>query len=76
MKSILLKVNDKIKDELNLIREEEGLGNQTATVIYLIKYYFLTKKSQLDVNLAVLDKLLDKIELKSLPSVEKQLSEL
>lgn len=76
MKSILLKVNDKIKSELDLIREEEGFGNQTATVTYLVKYYLMTKKSKLDTTLAILDKLLDKIDTKSLPPLEEQLKDL
>jgi len=38
MKSIMLKVDDKIKQELDLIRSEEGLGTQTATITYLVKY--------------------------------------
>ncbi len=32
MKSIMLKVDDKIKQELDLIKNEEGLGTQTATI--------------------------------------------
>ncbi len=76
MKSIMLKVDDKIKDELDLIRSEEGLGTQTATIIYLIKYYFLTKRSSLDVSIAMLDKALDLIDLSKLPSAEEQLKDI
>lgn len=76
MKSIMLKVDDKIKEELDLIRSEEGLGTQTATITYLIKYYFLTKKSSLDTTIALLDKALDTIDLSKLPSAEDQLKDL
>lgn len=76
MKSIMLKVDDKIKDELDLIRSEEGLGTQTATITYLIKYYFLTRKSSLDVSIAMLDKALDLIDLSKLPSAEEQLKDI
>lgn len=76
MKSIMLKVDDKIKEELDLIRSEEGLGTQTATITYLIKYYFLTRKSSLDVSIAMLDRALDMIDLSKLPSAEEQLKDL
>lgn len=76
MKSILLKVEDQIKEELDTIRKEEGLNSQTSTITYLIKYYFLTKKSQLDTILAILDKTLDKIDPKKIPSLEEQLKNL
>jgi hypothetical protein len=76
LKSILLKVDDKIKEELALIREEEGLGNQTATITYLIKYYFLTKKSNLDTTIAMLEKVLEKVDTKSIPPLKEQLKDL
>ncbi|MBU1992215.1 MAG: hypothetical protein ABH856_00320 [Patescibacteria group bacterium] len=76
MKSILIKVDDKIKEELNTIREEEGLGTQTSTVTYLIKYYFLTKRSQLDTSIAILNKILDKLDTKNLSPIEEQLKSL
>lgn len=76
MKSILFKVNDKIKTELDLIREEEGLGNQTATITYLIKYYFLTKRNTLDTTMAILDRVLEGVDGRSVPSVEEQLKNL
>lgn len=76
MKSIMLKVDDKIKEELDLIRSEEGLGTQTATITYLIKYYFLTRKSSLDVSIAMLDKALDLIDLSKIPSLEEQLKDI
>lgn len=72
----MLKVDDKIKQELDLIRSEEGLGTQTATITYLIKYYFLTKKSSLDTTIALLDKALDTIDLSKLPSAKDQLKDL
>lgn len=76
MKSILLKVDDKIKQELDLIRSQEGLGTQTATITYLVKYYFLTKKSSLDTTMAILDKALDRIDTAKLPPLEEQLKDL
>lgn len=76
MKSILLKVDDKIKQELDLIRSEEGLGTQTATITYLVKYYFLTKKSSLDTTMAILDRALEKLDTAKLPTLEDQLKDL
>lgn len=75
MKSILLKVPPKIPEELNRIQEEEGLGNRTSTITFLIKYYLLTKKSALDQSIDVLDKLLDKIDIQRLPSAREQLKD-
>lgn len=68
MKAIMIKVEDKIKEELDRIKKEEGLGTQTATITYLIKYYFLTKKTTLDGTISMLDKVLDKIGPKKIPS--------
>lgn len=76
MKSILLKVDDKIKQELDLIRSQEGLGTQTATITYLVKYYFLTKKSSLDTTMAILDRALEKLDTAKLPPLEEQLKDL
>lgn len=73
MKSILLKVPDKIPEELNQIQEEEGLGNRTSTVTFLIKYYFLTKKRSLDESIELLEKLAKKIDFDKLPSAREQL---
>lgn len=76
MKSIMLKVDDKIKQELDLIRAEEGLGTQTATITYLVKYYFLTKKSSLETSIAILDKALDRLDLSKIPPLEEQLKDI
>lgn len=73
MKSILLKVPDKIPEELNQIQEKEGLGNRTSTVTFLIKYYFLTKKRSLDESIALFEKALDGIDVNTLPPAEEQL---
>lgn len=75
MKSILLKVPPKIPEELDRIQEEEGLGNRTSTVTFLIKYYLLTKKNSLDQSIYILDKLLDKIDVEQLPSASEQLKD-
>ena len=76
MSSIILKVADKIKRELEMIQEEEGLGNRTSTVTFLIKYYFLTKQRTLDQSIHLLDKALEKIDVDSLPSLEDQLKDI
>ena len=76
MASILLKVSDKIPKELDVIQEEEGLGNRTSTVTFLVKYYFLTKKNSLDQSIQIMDKLLDRIDASKLPSVAEQLKDI
>lgn len=76
MKSVLLKVHEKIPEELDLIQEKEGLGNRTATVIFLIKYYFATQKRSLDESVELLDRLLDKVDWKNLPSAREQLKDI
>jgi hypothetical protein len=73
MTSIIFKVNDKIPKELDLIQEEEGLGNRTSTLTFLVKYYFLTKKNSLDQSIQLLDKLIDKMDTNNLPSAKEQL---
>ena len=75
MKSILLKVPYKIPEELDKIQEEEGLGNRTSTVTFLIKYYFLKKKSSLEQSIQVLDKILDRLDTDNLPSARAQLKD-
>lgn len=75
MTSIVFKVNDKIPKELDIIQEEEGLGNRTSTITFLIKYYFLTKKNSLDQSMQIMDKLLDRIDANKLPSAEVQLKD-
>jgi len=76
MKTILLKVDEKIPQELDLIKESEGLGNRTSAFIFLIKYYFLTKKTSLDTSINIFEKLLDKIDTKKLKSLKEQLKDL
>jgi hypothetical protein len=77
MKTMILKVDEKIPEELDLIKESEGLGNRTSTFTFLIKYYFLTKKDSLDRSIETLNNLLDKKNyLKNLPSAEKQLEDI
>lgn len=75
MPSIVLKVSEKIPQELDLIQEEEGLGNRTSTITFLIKYYLLTKKNSLDQSIQVLDTLLDRLDVSRLPSAKKQLED-
>lgn len=76
MKSMIFKVPEKIPKEIDLIQEEEGLGNRTSTLTFLVKYYFLTKKNSLDQSILVLDKLLDRIDMNKLPSAREQLKDL
>ncbi len=76
MTSIILKVSDKIPKELDIIQEEEGLGNRTSTVTFLIKYYFLTKKNSLDQSIQIMDKLLDRIDANKLSSAREQLKDI
>lgn len=76
MTSLIFKVSDKIPKELDLIQEEEGLGNRTSTITFLIKYYFLTKKSALEQSIQIMDRLLDRIDTKNLPSAKEQLKDI
>lgn len=76
MTQIILKVSDKIPKELDIIQDEEGLGNRTSTVTFLIKYYFLTKKNSLDQSIQIMDKLLDRIDAGKLPSAKEQLKDI
>lgn len=76
MPAISLKLNEKIPKELDLIQEEEGLGNRTATIIFLVKYYFQTRKSSLDQTITLMDRLLDNIDTDKLPSAREQLKDL
>ena len=76
MKTIIHKVDDKIAQEFELIKEAEGLGNKTATFSFLVKYYLLTKQNSLDQSVAILDKLLSKVDVDSLPSAKDQLSDI
>ena len=75
MKTIIHKVDDKIAQEFNLIKEAEGLGNGTATFNFLVKYYLLTKQGSLDQSVAMLDKLLSKVDVDNLPSAKDQLAD-
>jgi hypothetical protein len=76
MKTMIMKVDEKIPKELDLIKESEGLGNRTSAFTFLIKYYFLTKKDSLDRSIATLNHLLDKkVDVDNLPSAEEQLKD-
>lgn len=76
MSTIVLKVPEKIPYELDLIQEEEGLGNRTSTVTFLIKYYFLTKKGSLSQSIELLGHALSRIDASKLPSAREQLKNL
>lgn len=73
MSTIVLKVPEKIPYELDLIQEEEGLGNRTSTVTFLIKYYFLTKKGSLSQSIELLGHALSRIDVSKLSSAREQL---
>ncbi len=75
MKTIILKVDEKIPQELDLIKEAEGLGNRTSAFTFLIKYYFLTKKNSLDLHIQTLNSLLNKVDASKLPSAKDQLKD-
>jgi hypothetical protein len=75
MTSIVLKVSDKIPKELDIIQEEEGLGNRTATITFLIKYYFLTKGKSIDQSIQILNMLLDRLDTAKLSSAKEQLKD-
>lgn len=76
MKTIISKVDQKIADEIDLIKENEGLGNRTSTIIFLVKYYKLTKNSSLDKSIELLNKILEKINISNLPSAKEQLADI
>ena len=76
MKTIILKVDEKIPQELDLIKSSEGFGNRTATFAFLIKYYFLTKQNSLGHSIKFLDSLLDKVDTNNLLSAEEQLKDI
>lgn len=76
MTSLIFKVNDKIPKELDVIQEEEGLGNRTSTLTFLVKYYFLTKNNSFDQSIQIMDRLLDRIDFDKLPSAEEQLKDI
>ncbi len=74
---MILKVDDKISKELEMIKECEGLGNRTSTFVFLVKYYFLTRKDSLDESIEKLNELLDKkVSGKKLPRAKEQLRDL
>ncbi|MBN1494110.1 hypothetical protein JW911_00015 [Candidatus Peregrinibacteria bacterium] len=76
MKSILLKVNDKVNEELETIQELEGLNSRTSTITFLIKYYLLTKGRSFDATADLFEKALSKVDWENLPSPEDQLKKL
>lgn len=76
MTSLLFKVDEKIVRELDLIKEQEGLGNRTAVFTFLVKSYFQFKKGSLKDSIKLMESLLDRIDVSKLPSAEVQLKEL
>jgi metal-responsive CopG/Arc/MetJ family transcriptional regulator len=65
MSTIVLKVHDKIPQELDLIQDQEGLGNRTSTIIFLIKYYLQNQKTSLVRSTQLMEKLLDRLDISS-----------
>ncbi|OGJ41913.1 hypothetical protein A2974_00030 [Candidatus Peregrinibacteria bacterium RIFCSPLOWO2_01_FULL_48_20] len=76
MASLFFKVDEKIVKELDLIKEQEGLGNRTAVFTFLVKSYFLNKKGSLKDSINLLKTLLDRVDVSKLPSAEEQLKDL
>ena len=76
MTSLLFKVDERIVKELDLIKEQEGLGNRTAVFTFLVKSYFLNKKGSLKDSIKLMSMLLDRIDVSKLPSAEEQLKDL
>ncbi len=76
MTALLFKIDDKITEELDLIREKEGLGNRTATFAFLIKYYLLTQKHPLSESIELLEHLAKEIDWSKVPSLKEQLKDL
>jgi len=76
MSNLAFKVDDKIVQELNLIQSEEGLGNRTSTITFLVKYYFLTKKRSLEESIDALEMALRKVDFRNLPSAKEQLKDI
>lgn len=76
MKTLIFKVDEKIPSELDIIQQEEGLGNRTSTMTFLVKYYFLTKKKSLDQSIQILNALLERLDADKLPSAREQLKDL
>lgn len=52
------------------------IGNRTSAFTFLVKSYFLSKKASLKDSIALLDSLLDRIDVDRLPSTEEQLKNL
>lgn len=73
---MVFKVDEQIPQEMELIQTSEGLGNRTATLSYLIKYYFLTQKSSIENSVHMLNASLDTLDVNTLPSAEDQLSDI
>ena len=75
MKTISLKVDEVIADELDYVKKQEGLGNRTSTVTFLIKYYFLTKKRSFEEKAELMGLLLRHIDWDKVPSLDEQLKD-
>lgn len=75
MSTIVLKVHDKIPQELDLIQDQEGLGNRTSTIIFLIKYYLQNQKTSLVRSTQLMEKLLDRLDISTIPSAREQLKD-
>ena len=72
MTALSFKMDDKLTDELDMIREREGLGNRTATFAFLIKYYLLTTSHPLRQSIGLLKQLILKFSAKDLKELTKE----
>lgn len=76
MTSLMFKVPETVSNEIDVIRETEGLGNRTAAFTFLIKYYFLTKQQSLDQSIMRLENALKRVDFDKIPSPEEQLKDI
>ena len=72
-KVLPLKVSQIIIDEFLQIQDEEGLGNRSATLAYLVKEHKLRKKYEFEKAADEFEKVIDKIDKKKIPTLEEQL---
>jgi hypothetical protein len=76
MKTFIHKVDEKIAQEFDLIKQAEGMGSGTSTFSFLIKYYWLTKDMALNRSIDNLERNLSQLDVSSLPSARDQLSDI
>ncbi len=68
-----IKVSPIIVAEFDQIQEEEGFGSRASTFSFLVKSYHQRKYYELEKAADELDKVIDKVDKKKIPSLKKQL---